>query len=63
MPCPQGVDIPTILGQYNEYHLSGGDEAKTRYWENVSPENHASNCIACGKCEENALNTYRYASS
>ena len=53
MPCPEGVDIPTILGQYNEYHLSGeSDEVKSRYWENVSPETHASNCVACGKCEE-----------
>jgi hypothetical protein len=53
MPCPEGVDIPTILGQYNEYHLSGGsEEVKTKYWQNVSPENHASNCIACGECEE-----------
>jgi predicted aldo/keto reductase-like oxidoreductase len=53
MPCPEGVDIPTILGQYNEYHLSGGSgEIKTKYWQKVSPENHASHCIACGKCEE-----------
>jgi len=53
MPCPEGVDIPTILGYYNEYHLSGGSEkVKTKYWENVGPDNHASVCIACGKCED-----------
>ena len=53
MPCSQGVDIPTILAQYNEYHLSSeSEESKIRYWDNVSSENHASNCIACGKCEE-----------
>ncbi|TFH15536.1 aldo/keto reductase [Candidatus Bathyarchaeota archaeon] len=52
MPCPEGVDIPTILGYYNEYHLSGGNiEVTARYSENVSPENHASACIACGLCE------------
>ena len=52
-PCQEGVDIPTILGYYNEYYLSGRNESvKTKYWENVNPENQASNCIACGECEE-----------
>jgi len=53
LPCPEGVDIPTILGHYNEYYMSGGsEEVKETYWQNNNPENHASNCIACGKCEE-----------
>ena len=53
MPCPEKVDIPTILGQYNEYHLSGGsEEIKNQYWEKINPQNHASNCKACGECEE-----------
>jgi hypothetical protein len=53
MPCLEGVDIPTILGHYNEYYMSGGSqEAKRNYWQNISLENHSSNCIACGKCEE-----------
>jgi len=52
MPCPEGVDIPTILSLYNEHHMSGGSgEAKTKYWRDIDPENHASNCIACGECE------------
>jgi predicted aldo/keto reductase-like oxidoreductase len=52
MPCPESVDIPTILGYYNEYHLSGRSETiKTKYAKNVDPRNHASNCIACGECE------------
>jgi predicted aldo/keto reductase-like oxidoreductase len=53
MPCPQGVDIAEILGQYNEYHLKGGgEEARATYWNNISPETHSSNCVACGLCEE-----------
>jgi len=53
MPCPQGVDIPTILGQYNEYYMSGqSDEVKNRYWQLVTPETHSSNCVSCAKCEE-----------
>jgi predicted aldo/keto reductase-like oxidoreductase len=53
MPCPEGVDIPTILGHYNEYYMSGGSqEAKDNYWRDIKPENHSSNCVACGECEE-----------
>jgi predicted aldo/keto reductase-like oxidoreductase len=53
MPCPEGVDIPIILGLYNEHYMSGGStEAKTKYWRDMDPENHASNCVACGECEE-----------
>ncbi len=53
MPCPQGVDIPAILGLYNEYHVSGqGDEVKERYWEKITPESHSENCISCATCEE-----------
>jgi predicted aldo/keto reductase-like oxidoreductase len=53
MPCPQAVNIPGILDQYNEYHMKGGgEEAKAEYWNNVTPENHASHCTACGICEE-----------
>ena len=53
MPCPQGVDIPVILGLYNEYYMSGqGDEVKERYWEKIGPEAHADQCVACGVCEE-----------
>jgi len=53
MPCPESVDIPAILGQYNEYYMRGrSKEVKTNYWQRISLENHASNCIACGVCEE-----------
>jgi hypothetical protein len=53
MPCPQGVDIPGILGLYNEYYMSGqSDEVKQRYWEQITPESHSINCVACGQCEE-----------
>jgi predicted aldo/keto reductase-like oxidoreductase len=52
MPCAQGVDIPDILGFYNEYYMSGqSDEVKERYWEQITPESHSSNCISCHECE------------
>ncbi len=53
MPCPQGVDIPAILGLYNEYYMGGqSDEVKQRYWERIGPEAHADQCVACGVCED-----------
>ncbi|MBN2336350.1 aldo/keto reductase [Candidatus Bathyarchaeota archaeon] len=53
MPCPMGVDIPAIMGLYNEYYMSGQDpKVKEKYWEQITPESHSSNCVACGKCEE-----------
>jgi predicted aldo/keto reductase-like oxidoreductase len=53
MPCPQGVEIPGILGLYNEYYMSGqSDEVKNRYWQQITSETHSANCVACGQCEE-----------
>jgi predicted aldo/keto reductase-like oxidoreductase len=53
MPCPQGVEIPDILGLYNEYYMSGqSDEIKKKYLEKIRPEGRADKCIACGRCEE-----------
>ena len=52
MPCPSGVAIPEILGLYNEYYQSGrSDKIKTKYWEQITPETHSSNCISCAACE------------
>jgi predicted aldo/keto reductase-like oxidoreductase len=53
MPCPEGVAIPEILGLYNEYYMSGqSQEIKAKYWEQITPKTHSTNCINCGKCEE-----------
>jgi predicted aldo/keto reductase-like oxidoreductase len=53
MPCPEGVNIPTILGHYNQYQLTGGsEETKNNYWQKINSKTHSSNCISCGKCEE-----------
>jgi predicted aldo/keto reductase-like oxidoreductase len=53
MPCPQGVDIPTILEFSNEYQIENRDPAvKTRYWEKITPESAAENCVSCRQCEE-----------
>ena len=53
MPCPQGVEIPDILGLYNEYYMSGQSaEIKKKYLEKIRPEGRVDRCVACGRCEE-----------
>ncbi|MFZ5969901.1 MAG: aldo/keto reductase [Bacillota bacterium] len=55
MPCPVGVNIPKNFTHYNDYHLFDNPNVKTRYKFLYNfifkPEEHASKCIACGKCE------------
>jgi predicted aldo/keto reductase-like oxidoreductase len=54
MPCPFGVNIPRNFTFYNEYHLFVTPETevelKSRY-NSIKPENRASICKECGKCE------------
>jgi len=52
-PCPEGVDIPSIFGLVNEYYMKNmSDDVKTKYCEQIPPENRAKRCVKCGKCEE-----------
>ncbi len=52
-PCPQGVNVPTIISLYNEYFMKDkNDEIKKKYWEQITPESQAKRCARCGKCEE-----------
>jgi hypothetical protein len=53
LPCPQGVDIPSIFGLYNEYYMKNRDDAvKNKYWEHITPESQAKRCIRCNRCRE-----------
>jgi predicted aldo/keto reductase-like oxidoreductase len=53
VPCPNGVDIPTIFALYNEYFMEHrGQSVVDRYQGRVLPENGAKNCVKCGQCEE-----------
>ncbi len=52
MPCPQGVNIPQIIGLFNEFYMKNqDDEIKKKYWEHVTPESQAKMCVRCKKCE------------
>ena len=44
--CPQGLDIPQLLGLYNNYRLSGGRMA----YDQLSQASRPDRCISCGQC-------------
>ncbi len=53
VPCPQKVSIPFILGLYNDAHIFGAvEQSRFSYNVFVGPKHDASQCIACGECEE-----------
>ncbi len=56
MPCPAGVNIPKNFTHYNEHHLFDSPDAQQRskflYSFIFNSDEHASNCVDCGKCEE-----------
>jgi predicted aldo/keto reductase-like oxidoreductase len=53
MPCPNGVNIPMIFSLYNNYHLFNDEEMSSMMYNGMMPpDQHASNCVECGECEE-----------
>jgi predicted aldo/keto reductase-like oxidoreductase len=53
MPCEEGVNIPGIMSLYNDLYASNAKEmAKALYSITYPPDQQASACIECGKCEE-----------
>lgn len=47
--CPMGLDIPMLLGTYNEVRFSAGVNTAMRI-EFLEESKKPSACIACGKC-------------
>jgi uncharacterized protein len=53
MPCPQGVNIPLNFTLYNDTSVFEAlGNAAMLYNEMLPPEQRASQCTACGECEE-----------
>ncbi|MBQ9387930.1 MAG: aldo/keto reductase [Lachnospiraceae bacterium] len=54
MPCPAGVDIPTIFYYYNLMYSDGKWTGRSEYAQTNSLRNEpafATLCVGCGKCE------------
>jgi predicted aldo/keto reductase-like oxidoreductase len=53
MPCPNNVAIPDSFEVYNDAAMFDDVEGARRAYNNFfKPENRASKCIECGRCEE-----------
>ena len=53
MPCPNGVDIPSIFFRYNEGHMfESYDQPSRAYMLLASFKKDFSRCVACGECEK-----------
>ena len=50
MPCPFGVDIPTMFGNYNQYKIQNNKHQFKRNYAQMEKSN-ADNCAACGLCK------------
>ncbi len=50
--CPKGLDIPMLLGLYNEHSFSGGGFLAPMALAAVPQEKQPSACIGCRSCEK-----------
>lgn len=48
--CPKGLDIPTLLGLYNEHSFDGGFIAPMALLA-IEKEKHPNACVGCRSCE------------
>lgn len=49
--CPKGLDIPMLIGLYNEHSFSDGGFIAPMALMSVPEEKHPSACIGCRSCE------------
>ncbi len=56
MPCPKGVNIPSVFSYYNEKYLMGPKGVKMNYLMHLGVGNkethYANQCIGCRACEK-----------
>ncbi len=50
--CSRGLDIPMLLGLYNEHTFTEGGWLAGMVLESVPEDKHPSACIGCKRCEE-----------
>ena len=55
MPCPKGVDIPSVFYYYNLMYMEKKSSARREFAQNMGIRREpgfASQCVGCGKCEK-----------
>lgn len=52
LPCPVKIDIPSVIGYYNDWHLfDGNPKIKEDFFSWISPKARPSICKTCKACE------------
>jgi hypothetical protein len=51
--CPKGINIPAIFSLYNQYKVVKNKMMFTIYYDSLSEEEKAHNCINCNLCNKN----------
>lgn len=52
IPCPESIEIPTVINYYNQWHLYHTYRALKRDYDmDVPAANGPDRCVACGECE------------
>lgn len=52
MHCPKELDIPKLIGLYNDFKFSGGGFVPQMVVSTLPEEKRPSACIGCQRCEE-----------
>ncbi len=52
MPCPHGVNIPSVFEFYNDAVMYDDFKRAKMFYNQMPRETMADNCIECGECEE-----------
>jgi len=53
LPCPQGVEIPSIFSYYNNKYVFGTEkQSKEGYAKLIENKKDSSLCVECGQCED-----------
>jgi predicted aldo/keto reductase-like oxidoreductase len=54
MPCPSGVNIPSVFRTYNCVAIGGDVERFRKIYDSmlIQQEADATQCTECGECEE-----------
>jgi uncharacterized protein len=60
-PCPQGIEIPSVMARVYEDRFWGLREAATKRYRGMK-EPRADACVACGECEAKCTQKLKIAS-
>ncbi|MCK5132150.1 MAG: aldo/keto reductase [Candidatus Sabulitectum sp.] len=52
MPCPQGVEIPSVFDYFNTARIYSDLPTAKAYYASLGEENNAAKCTLCGRCIE-----------